>query len=130
MITVRRQLIVASTLYGEARSELSKGMAGVAWVIVNRVADKRWPDDAAQVCLQQEQFSCWNENNKNFRAMLLEDNDTFNLAYHIAGRAYSRLLAPDPTGGANHYHDDSVKPYWTENKTPTATIGRLIFYRL
>lgn len=128
---IRRYFIVASTIYGEARSEGIQGMLGVAHVIANRVrTENRWPNDAAEVCLQAEQFSCWNENNKNFRAMMLDDNSNYDIAYGLAVAAYEGALSPDPTGGANHYHDDSVKPYWTENRTPTVQIGRLLFYKL
>jgi hypothetical protein len=34
------------------------------------------------------------------------------------------------TGGANHYHANSVKPYWIKGKTPTKIIGNHLFYKL
>jgi spore germination cell wall hydrolase CwlJ-like protein len=37
--------------------------------------------------------------------------------------------APDPTGGADHYHATYVNPYWAPRMTRTVQIGAHIFYK-
>ncbi len=46
-----RAMVVAATVLGEAEGESLTGKRAVASVILNRAADKRWPDDPALVCL-------------------------------------------------------------------------------
>ena len=37
----------------------------------------------------------------------------------------------DPTGGADHYYADYIAaPKWARGRTPTARIGRHLFFRL
>jgi len=67
--------ILARTLWGEARGEGIDGMRAVAHVILNRVADARWPGTVAEVCLQPSQFSAWLERDANRRKMLAVDDD-------------------------------------------------------
>jgi spore germination cell wall hydrolase CwlJ-like protein len=42
--------------YTEARSEGAVGMAAVMGVVLNRVADKRWPKTVCDVATQRDQF--------------------------------------------------------------------------
>ena len=37
---------------------------------------------------------------------------------------------PDPTGGADHYHRDDIRPAWAKGQAPICTIGRHLFYKL
>ena len=48
------------TIVGEAAGEGPEGMAAVALVIRNRMADSRYPDTPGGVSLQPGQFSAWN----------------------------------------------------------------------
>src|SRR5262245_17380118 len=61
-------LIVAATVYGEARGEPVEGQIAVAQVINLRSAKR--DITFQQVCLAPKQFSCWNEGDPN-RAVLL-----------------------------------------------------------
>lgn len=131
--------ILARTLWGEARGEGQAGMSAVANVVCNRVAYARaqrghdywWGNTLVRVCQKPFQFSCWNENDPN-RAQLLRvdtDDPVFVLALRIARWAATGSL-PDATGGATHYHALSVAPKWALGQTPTAVVGRHVFYRL
>jgi N-acetylmuramoyl-L-alanine amidase len=124
--------VLARTIWGEARGEPLPGMEAVAAVVVNRVAAKRrsWGASAAEVCLARRQFSCWNADDPN-RAKLLAlrpGDPLFETCLRVARRALAGVLA-DPTGGATHYHARGVHPRWARGRTPSAEIGRHVFYR-
>jgi N-acetylmuramoyl-L-alanine amidase len=124
--------ILARTIYGEARGEGKVGMEAVASVILNRASNpNRWPNDVRDVCLERKQFSCWNLTDPNREKLLTvtAKDSGFRLALDTAERAVAGLL-DDPTGGADHYHEKSIIPGWVKGQTPTAKIGRHVFYRL
>jgi spore germination cell wall hydrolase CwlJ-like protein len=122
---------LARTCWGEARGEGLIGMEAVANVVLNRVAARRWPNTIAGVCLQPRQFSAWNRTDPN-RARMLRvtiSDQQFKQALDIADRAADGRLA-DRTNGADHFHTNAVRPSWSRNARPVATIGRHIFFRL
>ena len=124
---------VAKTIYGEARSEGVEGMRAVAHVIANRVAQPRWWGKGWRgVCLKPKQFSCWNEGDPNRdRLLYISRHDRgYNEAYTIAVSVMGGFDTDDPTGGADHYHNNSVAPSWSDDAKRTAVIGRHIFYKL
>ncbi|MCF8495847.1 MAG: cell wall hydrolase [Alphaproteobacteria bacterium] len=129
--------VLARTLWGEARGEGTGGMEAVAAVILNRVkvAQERerfwWGNNIIQVCQKPYQFSCWNRSDPNFRILQAVDETDlyFATAMRIARRALAGALR-DPTHGATHYHARSISPYWAREETPTAILGRHVFYRL
>lgn len=130
--------VLARTLWGEARGEGTEGMEAVACVVLNRVrvAQNRggkfwWGANIIQVCQKPYQFSCWNRSDPNFRKLqAVDENDLyFATALRIARRAVIGALK-DQTGGATHYHANSILPYWAKREKPTATIGNHIFYYL
>jgi len=128
---------LARTIWGEARGEPQKGMEAVAAVVLNRVAHARkkggywWGDTIIGVCQKPYQFSCWNRSDPSYRKLIAvtDRNIHFATCLRIARRAVAGAL-PDPTAGATHYHADYIAPYWASGETPTAIIGRHIFYRL
>lgn len=130
--------ILARTLWGEARGEGSEGMKAVACVILNRVKiakDKNgywWGSNIIQVCQKPYQFSAWNRADPNFRKLQdVDEKDLyFATARRIAARAAHGLLTEDITGGATHYHHKDITPYWARGETPSARIGRHVFYKL
>lgn len=137
----------ARTIWGEARGEGNAGMEAVANVIMNRVNtdignDNKpdwWGEGIEGVCRQPQQFSCWNPGDPNFALLgkvRAQDYGSFAAAIDIARRAMKNEL-PDKTGSATHYHtikpprpDMRWPPKWADGHTPTATIGRQVFYRL
>lgn len=133
---------LARTIWGEARGEGVSGMEAVASVIMNRVNtdignDGRpdwWGEGVEAVCLKPQQFSCWNLDDGNRKKLLQVRADSdpwFAHAIEIAKRAIAGEL-PDPTSGANHYlrHELVDKRSWSKGKTPTATIGPHVFFKL
>ena len=128
-------VLLARTLYGEARGEPVRGKEAVAAVILNRVRRSRdrggywWGDDIAQVCLKPWQFSCWNDDDPN--RVKVENvgprNRVFQSCLRIARRAITGAL-DDPTHGATHYHGAAANPPWARGRAPSAEIGGHVFY--
>ncbi len=116
------ELLLALTLYGEARGEAALGKRAVAWVIRNRQdVAKRWLDlkgrahplfgngTVAGVVLRPWQFSCWNKGDPNLHKLM----DLVQTNGASAGAMWAVLVAvatgvltsewEDPTFGATHY---------------------------
>lgn len=130
-------VILARTMWGEARGEGGDGMAAVAHVVLNRVARQTyWGRDVIGVCQKPWQFSCWNRNDPNLPQLLKVDSGDarLRLALDLAGQllAQPRALreAADPTRRATHYHTRSLnpRPRWSLGRDPCARIGAHLFY--
>lgn len=132
-MTDSTQMVVARTLWGEARGTGAAGMTHVANVICNRVAKPGWwGRDFTSVCLAPYQFSCWLETDPN-RAKLeavTEEDPWFAIAMGIADKAIAGTL-PDATGGADSYYALSMKhpPAWSRLALRTFSDGWHVFYR-
>lgn len=61
--TENEVVMMAKTMYGEARGLPKVEVACVGWCILNRVDDSRWPSTIAGVITQKSQFSGWNSKN-------------------------------------------------------------------
>ncbi|MDH0863335.1 cell wall hydrolase [Mitsuaria sp. GD03876] len=136
------QLVLARTLWGEARGEGEAGMYAVGRVILNRWrSGYRGCRTVSQVCLDPSQFSCWNANDPNRAQMLrldpaLSQDENFKTALDVATFALSQPsrdgTVPDPTLGARHYVattlPSALRPDWLLDKHPCAVIGRHEFY--
>lgn len=121
---------LALNIYHEARSEPEIGRVAVAAVTLNRVRSSTYPDSICDVVQQggearhRCQFSWWCDGR--------DDTPTETRAWTAAQQTARRSLlglAPDPTGGATHYHATYVQPGWAEVFEQTALIGRHRFYR-
>ena len=121
----------ALNVYYEARSEPMVGQYAVAHVVLNRVANESFPDDACKVVKQgyskglgKCQFS-WYCDGKS-------DVPKDDLAW-----LYARVVAynvlydyhKDNTDGATHYHANYVRPWWSKHYDKTVTHGSHIFYK-
>ncbi|WP_420724035.1 cell wall hydrolase [Hwanghaeella sp. LZ110] len=126
------QLTMARTMYGEARGEGATGMQAVGNVIMNRaLLGGWWGNSIVSVALKPWQFSAWNANDPNrdvIANLMPGDNQTFDLAYEIAGKLIDGDL-PDITGGATHYYADTIsEPGWARGANQTAYIGHHKFF--
>ena len=121
---------LAQNIYFEARSEPTDGMLAVGHVVLNRVANKRFPDTVCEVVRQggeqrrhRCQFSWWCDG----RSDQPVNQVAWDAARLIAWFVYNGQTV-DPTGGALWYHADYVSPYWREAYIAGPQIGRHIFY--
>lgn len=126
---------LALTVYFEARSEPLRAQAAVAQVVLNRVADPRYPDTICEVVEQGSpegdalpghpycQFS-WRCDGKS-------DRPRNPRAYRHA-RVVALLVANGALGAgvgkATLYHAQYVRPIWASAYRVVAVVGRHIFY--
>lgn len=118
---------MALAMYWEARGESREGKLAVGSVVLNRVADRRFPDSVCGVVYQGGetppcQFSWWCDGKS--------DRPTNRPAWSESLTIAGELLSAggrDPTNGALFFHNTSMRPPW--QRTRTAVIGNHIFYR-
>lgn len=130
--------ILARTIYGEARGELSKfgkkSLCAIANVIFNRLEKGCYGSSVKDVCLKPYQFSCWNKNDPNYGKLnqIKIFDSVFSYCESLAGQFLQEGadVAVDYTDGATHYHHQAVKPYWADHALRTVAIGTHIFYKL
>lgn len=123
--------VAARTVWMEARGEGPEGMAAVAHVIKNRMADGRWGKTASEVCLWHAQFSGWSSNDPNFsQACRLADTDPI-LATCLQAWLNAIFEQDDPTEGACFYFASTMTapPVWAASMIETVTISHHKFYR-
>jgi spore germination cell wall hydrolase CwlJ-like protein len=128
----REARCLAKAIYFEARGEPVEGQFAVARVVLNRAADRRFPDTICEVVYQnsallhrcQFSFACDGEPDEP------EDHTAWALA---RGMAEALLLAERPLVShrvlsATHYHADYVEPWWAPKLRHAGQVGRHIFY--
>lgn len=129
-------LVLARTIYGEARGERQQGREAVAEVVMNRRASNRYPNTVSGVCLDPSQFSCWNPTDPNRAKIIALEPNTGNSAFDQCFEVAQAALAGQIDHLSDkvlHYHADSISaPDWVR-KSPKAfmerKIGRHLFYR-
>lgn len=110
---------IAMTSYLEAWGEPVIGEIAVAQVIVWRVGDPRYPDNACDVSRQSAQFASAN----------VEYNEAaWERSLRIASGMFRYHV--DVTDGSTHFYS-KAPPYWAghPSMTPTVRIGRHQFMR-
>lgn len=131
-VAIRHQIkCLALNIYFEARGEPDAGKRAVGHVVMNRVADPRFPDSACAVIqqggewpLHRCQFSWWCDGKS--------DQPKDQVAWKRS-KALARQIYwgddKDPTHGALWYHADYVAPAWGRVLERATKIGRHIFYQ-
>jgi spore germination cell wall hydrolase CwlJ-like protein len=127
---------MALTMWGEARSGGEDAMRAVGHVIDNRRRSGAHGVYATETVSEAWQFSCWNKNDPNHRAMLnvdsLKPGGEDQLMWLAAKRLAAEILSgasADPTGGALFYHTAAVAPRWSAGLAPVRVIGGHLFFR-
>jgi N-acetylmuramoyl-L-alanine amidase len=133
---------LANNIFFEAAYEPKSGQKAVAFVTLNRMESKHFPNTVCGVVLQKNrnpntekivcQFSWYCEPNPKriyyTRNLTNAQQKVYNEIYELAAHVYlNREFLKDPTKGALFYHADYVSPGW-RNMIHTTTIGRHIFY--
>lgn len=121
---------LALNIYFEARSEPIAGKVAVGHVVMNRVADARYPDKVCEVVKQggekprnKCQFSWFCDGRSDHPANVKAWKESLALA-RVIYWGYSQ----DPTDGALWYHADYVRPHWRRALERGPKIGRHVFY--
>jgi spore germination cell wall hydrolase CwlJ-like protein len=122
---------LAITIYWEGKGETRTGQVAVAHVVLNRLADPRFPKTICGVVHEggnaqrgRCQFSWWCDGKSDDPTNAAQ----WKMAQEIA-RAETHPGVTDPTGGALYFHHRGVKPGWSRTRIRTASIGGHHFYR-
>ena len=131
-------LCLALNTYHEAKNQSMVGQIAVAEVVMNRVADSRYPNTICEVVKQGPkykgsdvpvrhrcQFSWYCDGISD----IPKNEKAWNIAQDYAYLVLYNRIAIDVTEGATHYHATYVKPSWAKTKTRTTRIEKHIFYR-
>ena len=128
--TVKEIRCLALNIYFEARGESQQGQHAVGHVVMNRVANRHYPDTICKVVqqggeqqLNRCQFSWWCDGRSDKPLNQEAWRNALESAYTIY-LGYSK----DPTDGALWYHAVYVNPYWSNTLTLGKKIGHHIFY--
>ena len=120
---------LAQNIYFEARSEPLDGKLAVGHVVLNRVADSRYPASICEVVrqggeepLNKCQFSWWCDG----RSDRPKNLDAWKQSMVLA-RVIFWGYSEDPTGGALWYHANYVRPHWRRKLPIGPVIGTHIF---
>lgn len=121
---------LSQAIYYEAGHESPQGKMAVAEVIMNRVADHRYPNSVCEVVYQgatrttgcQFTFTCDGALRRRPDAANWQKSRT--VAAHVMMGLYESR-----TAGATHYHATYVDPIWNVGLVRTRQIGAHIFYR-
>ncbi len=129
-------LCLATAVYFEARGEPTVGQVAVAAVVMNRVEDRRFPNDVCSVVKQgplyrsgapvrhkcQFSFYCDGKSDR------MRDRAAKLRATRISELVLSRTIM-DPTEGSTFYHADYVLPSWASTKSRVVQINQHVFYK-
>tara|TARA_Y100000356_G_scaffold20510_1_gene14575 strand:+ start:81 stop:509 length:429 start_codon:yes stop_codon:yes gene_type:complete len=139
MILETALMCMALNMYHEAKNQSMLGQLAVGQVVMNRVEDKRFPDNVCDVVteavtykgtdkpvLHKCQFSWYCDGQKDEPDF---DSKEWWDAKEYASIVLSGTIMLDVTEGATHYHATYVRPAWARTKTKTTRIDRHIFYR-
>lgn len=130
-----QQILLARTIFAEARSQPELCQISVGWVIRNRpeYAFPRWGGTYHSIILRPGEFEPFIDQTKdNFKAMvnpLASDAVSWKKAYDIAGKVM-RGEIPDPSKGANSFYSGNEVPFWADPKLLTFKSGITFFYKL
>ena len=132
-------LCLALNTYHEAKNQSMVGQIAVAEVVMNRVADSRYPNTVCEVVKQGPKYKgsdvpvrhkcqfSWFCDGKSDEPK--RDSKEWRMAQEYARIVLSGRIVLDVTEGATHYHATYVKPSWAKTKTRTTRIESHIFYR-
>lgn len=120
---------LATAIYYEAGFEPREGRVGVAEVILNRLADPRFPKSVCGVVYQgaERRTGCQFTFTCDGSLARAPKPEAWAEAVEIAAAALGGPQA-GMAAGANHYHADYVRPGWARAMRQTARIGRHVFY--
>ena len=132
-------MCLALNTYHEAKNQSMIGPVATAQVVMNRVADRRYPNTVCEVVKQGPKYKgsdvpvrhkcqfSWFCDGKSDEPK--KDSKEWRMAQEYARIVLSGRIVLDVTEGATHYHATYVKPSWAKTKTRTTRIESHIFYR-
>ena len=136
-------ICLALNTYHEAKNQSLVGQIATAQVVMNRVADDRYPNTVCEVVKQGPHRPSWENPEKEYpirhrcqfswycdgKPDVPKNEKAWRKAQDVAFLVLYNKINLDVTEGATHYHATYVKPAWAKTKTRTTKIEKHIFYR-
>ena len=136
-------ICLALNTYHEAKNQSLVGQIATAQVVMNRVADDRYPNTVCEVVKQGPHRPSWENPEKEYpirhrcqfswycdgKPDVPKNEKAWRKAQDVAFLVLYNKINLDVTEGATHYHATYVRPAWARTKTRTTRIEKHIFYR-
>ena len=136
-------ICLALNTYHEAKNQSMIGQIATAQVVMNRVADNRYPNTVCEVVKQGPHRPSWENPEKEYpvkhrcqfswycdgKSDIPKNEKAWKKAQDYAYLVLYNRINLDVTEGATHYHATYVRPAWAKTKTRTTRIEKHIFYR-
>ena len=136
-------ICLALNTYHEAKNQSMIGQIATAQVVMNRVADDRYPNTVCEVVKQGPHRPSWENPEKEYpirhrcqfswycdgKPDIPKNEKAWRKAQDVAFLVLYNKINLDVTEGATHYHATYVRPAWARTKTRTTRIEKHIFYR-
>ena len=136
-------ICLALNTYHEAKNQSLVGQIATAQVVMNRVADNRYPNTVCEVVKQGPHRPSWENPEKEYpvrhrcqfswycdgKSDIPKNEKAWRKAQDVAFLVLYNKINLDVTEGATHYHATYVRPAWAKTKTRTTRIEKHIFYR-
>ena len=136
-------ICLALNTYHEAKNQSLVGQVATAQVVMNRVADDRYPNTVCEVVKQGPHRPSWENPEKEYpirhrcqfswycdgKPDIPKNEKAWRKAQDVAFLVLYNKINLDVTEGATHYHATYVRPAWARTKTRTTRIEKHIFYR-
>ena len=136
-------ICLALNTYHEAKNQSLVGQIATAQVVMNRVADDRYPNTVCEVVKQGPHRPSWENPEKEYpirhrcqfswycdgKSDVPKNDKAWRKAQDVAFLVLYNKINLDVTEGATHYHATYVRPAWARTKTRTTRIEKHIFYR-
>ncbi len=136
-------ICLALNTYHEAKNQSLVGQIATAQVVMNRVADDRYPSTICEVVKQGPTRPSWEDPAKEYpikhrcqfswycdgKPDVPKNEKAWKKAQDVAFLVLYNKINLDVTEGATHYHATYVRPAWARTKTRTTRIEKHIFYR-
>ena len=133
----------ALNTYHEAKNQSLVGQVATAQVVMNRVADDRYPSTICEVVKQGPTRPSWEDPAKEYpikhrcqfswycdgKPDVPKNEKAWRKAQDVAFLVLYNKITLDVTEGATHYHATYVRPAWAKTKKRTTRIEKHIFYR-
>lgn len=127
----REELCLTQAVYFEARGEPLIGQVAIAEVVLNRVVNSRYPNDACEVVFQNQHLP--NRCQFSFACDGKPDRPTDPRAWEQSLKIVALVMAGERSGvakRATHYHASYVSPIWRLRLNKVGEIGQHIFYKV
>ena len=136
-------ICLALNTYHEAKNQSLVGQIATAQVVMNRVADDRYPNTVCEVVKQGPHRPSWENPEREYpirhrcqfswycdgKPDVPKNEKAWRKAQDVAFLVLYNKINLDVTEGATHYHATYVRPAWARTKTRTTRIEKHIFYR-